>query len=679
MAKIGLDFQCLPTTSFCYTPMNKIIFTSIVTNNFWPGFAALTQSIFENSELTSDEYEFLVICDVHNAPISWLKSRKEKIHLHSISTLPDIPVLTPQSQGKRMEIALQKLGIFMLPQSDGVLVYIDADMICLSSLRDLFNFKPIVAAYDGFYDVNASAQNAAKKHVLRRKELQVGFFKKNQNIKITNELNTGLVVFEPSQKIFKELIDTYHKYHLTKHLKGDQDIFNLWALGVSKCVNPLNSMWNFSKRHQNILGYKWIADNLSRIKLLHFVNCKPWYTSKEITGKWECRFLRLELIWWKYYAKSHFTSLFKTLFHFCRSYFSRIVILFFGSCATEKQMHHNTMKKTALFWPYKFNSITDKIWSKAVDRLIWALEKNNYEVLRHPNFHINKPERLKLYDFKKYPKVDLCIYNHADISSLTKNAKKAGKNLFFKPTVPEGGYATLDPIGYGPYSSIYYERPAFDSFLKEVVQNFYDTKVKEWTSNRSNKWNDFFTPQQIGVPLKDYYLIIGQCFGDEVVSRHEFGSYSVKLEQIIKELIRVDNKDILVKLHPYMSGKDKNTEVDAYVTSAKERLEKISDRVKVYCGNFSMHDFLENAYCVVLANSGAGFEAMMYNKPIISWGNPEYHWVTYKLVHLADMVRAVKVHEWFDEFKQQQFLYWYTQHYCYYDNESCERRLKQLI
>lgn len=119
MVEIVLDFQCPPTTSFCYTPMNKIIFTSIVTNNFWLGFAALIQSIVENSELTFDEYEFFIICDVHNAPISWIKNRKEKIHLHPISTLPDIPVLTPQSQGKRMEVALQKLGIFMLPQSNG--------------------------------------------------------------------------------------------------------------------------------------------------------------------------------------------------------------------------------------------------------------------------------------------------------------------------------------------------------------------------------------------------------------------------------------------------------------------------------------------------------------------------------------------------------------------------------
>lgn len=663
--------------------MDKIIFTSIVTNNYWPGFAALIQSIAENSKLTRDEYEFLVICDIDSAPTYWIKSRKEKIHLHPLSSFPKIPILSPQKQGKRMEVALQKLGIFTLQQQNKLLVYIDADMICLSSLRDLFDLKPVMAAYDAFYDTSKSAQRAAIEHVLQRKELKLGVFKNSQNgiryYRSNYELNTGLVVFEPSQKIFKELVDTYNEYHSIKYLKGDQEIFNLWASNINKSVRPLNSMWNFSKRHQNILGYKWIANNFYRIKLLHYVNCKPWYFGKEISGKWECIYLRLELIWWKYYMKSNFTSLFKTLFHFCRSYFSRIIILFLGDCVTEKQIHHNTMKKTALFWPYKFSSMTDKIWSKAVDRLIWALEKNNYEVLRHPNFHIHKPERLKLYDFKKHSKVDLCIYNHADISSLTKNAKKAGKNIFFKPTVPEGGYATLDPIGYGPYSSIYYERPAFDVFSKEVVQKFYETKVKKWTNNRSNKWNDFFTPEQIGVPLKDYYLIIGQCFGDEVVSRHEFGSYSVKLEQIVKELIRVDDKNVLVKLHPYMSGKDKNTEVDAYVISARERLEKISPRVKVYCGNLSMHDFLENAYCVVLANSGAGFEAMMYNKPIISWGNPEYHWVTYRLVHLADMVRAVKVYEWFDKFKQQQFFYWYTQHYCYYDNESCERRLKQLI
>ena len=526
MVEIVLDFKCLLTT-FC--PMDKIIFTSIVTNNYWPGFAALIQSIAENSKLTRDEYEFLVICDIDSAPTSWIKSRKEKIRLQSFNNFPKIPILTPQKQGKRMDVALQKLGIFMLPQKNRALVYIDADMICLSSLRDLFNLKPVRATYDGFYDPSESAQHAARTQ---------------NNIRSNHELNTGLIVFEPSEKIFKELANTYNEYHPTKNFKGDQDIFNLWAYNINKSVHPLSSMWNFTKRHQNMLGYKWIANNISRIKLLHYVNCKPWYIGKEISGKWECTYLRLELIWWKYYMKSRFTSLLKTLFHFCRSYLSRIVILFWETYVNKKQINHNTAKKTALFWPYRFSSMKDKIWSKAVDRLIWALEKNNYQILRHPNFHIHNPERLELYDFKKHLKVDLCIYNHTDISHLIKNAKKAGKNLFFKPTVPEGGYATLDPVGYGPYSSIYYERPKFDVFSKNVVQNFYDTKVKEWVTNRSNKWNDFFIPEQIGVPLKDYYLIIGQCFGDEVVSRHEFGSYSVKLEQVIKELVRVDNKDV---------------------------------------------------------------------------------------------------------------------------------------
>jgi hypothetical protein len=335
-------------------------------------------------------------------------------------------------------------------------------------------------------------------------------------------------------------------------------------------------------------------------------------------------------------------------------------------------------EKTVLFWPYKYNDMQSD-WQIPVMQLSRSFNKLGYTVLRHPHFKCHGLNEVSsLYDSEKHKKVDICLYNHTDISHIIGDIIPSNKNLFFKPTVPERGYTTLDTIGYGPYSSVTYEKPFFNKYSQGEVNDFYDIFVKRWIDQRSNKWKEHFTPENIEVKEKDYYLILGQCFGDEVITRHEFGSYEAKLHQIINELLRIDkDRTVLVKLHPYTNGKVTTT--DGFAQAIADRIKEISNRVIVYSGNLSIHDFLPNCRCVFVANSGAGIEAMMHNKPIVSWGNPEYHWVTYRLLHLADIIRAIDTKNWFNKFSQQQFLYWYTRYYCFYDDDSCERRILEVL
>ena len=171
--------------------------------------------------------------------------------------------------------------------------------------------------------------------------------------------------------------------------------------------------------------------------------------------------------------------------------------------------------------------------------------------------------------------------------------------------------------------------------------------------------------------------MLGQCDGDEVVTRHDFGSYVTKLEQVVRELARVDpERDIVVKLHPYMDGEFAKDNV--FSNSIKQKLSVISPKVRVYTGKSNIHNFIRNARCVLMANSGAGFEALMHHKPIIAWGFPEYHHVCYDLRHLASLMQAIKL-DWHDPKKSDQFLCWYMEKYCFYDLPSCERRVKELL
>jgi hypothetical protein len=267
-----------------------IRFVSIVSPDFWPGFAALVQSMSENSALQTQDYEIQVICDPDQAPRAWLASRREPISLLPDSVIPKIGILSEQAQGKRMDQAMQKLGVFALPEDGGTRVYIDSDMICLGSLRELLLTPSLAAACEELCGFD-TGKNPAGLHDV--------------------EINTGLMVFEPSQKAFSELQSVYARRHSERSFKGDQDIVNMWLQETGRPVYRLGSEWNLSKRFQDKVGRRWVKNRIAEVKILHFVGVKPWTSNTEVKTFRECHYRWLEEIWWDYFGKSGFARFMK--------------------------------------------------------------------------------------------------------------------------------------------------------------------------------------------------------------------------------------------------------------------------------------------------------------------------------------------------------------------------------
>jgi lipopolysaccharide biosynthesis glycosyltransferase len=256
---------------------------TIVTPDFWPGFAALVQSLTENC---GTEFELYPICDENHLPHQWLEERSERISPLPISSLPRIRLLSSQRQGRRMENALQKLAIFALPKELGKCIYIDSDIVCLKDMRALESAEPFSLAPDV-----AMMSERVPADPLNDPDF---------------EFNTGLMVFRPDPVVFEELKSVYHERHHERTHKGDQDIFNLWVRGRRISVTCLGSEWNFAKRYQDFLGAKRCKALLPRIKLLHFVGVKPWTPNSEINTFRECHYRWMEEIWWDYFDRSGF-------------------------------------------------------------------------------------------------------------------------------------------------------------------------------------------------------------------------------------------------------------------------------------------------------------------------------------------------------------------------------------
>ena len=330
------------------------------------------------------------------------------------------------------------------------------------------------------------------------------------------------------------------------------------------------------------------------------------------------------------------------------------------------------MKPKAVIWPFRFNKFSGSSWEPRMQWVSKALQELGYEVQQHPRFNCDLPGTAP-YD-KSYD-CDVAIYNHTVLSKIRGDVIRSKRTWIFKPTVPDKLHTTLDPLGYGAYSSIAYEKPPYESVSKKEVDKFFDTEVKEWAANNSSKWGKIFKPSSI--VENDYYLVLGQTLHDFTVEGMHFGAYVISLMAVIKELLRVsDGRKVVVKLHPYL---DKKLPKESELADLLEaRIKKLSKDVVVYKGFLSAHSFFPKCKCAVVCNSGVGIEAMMHHKPIISWGYPEYHWVTYDLRHLCGLDRALDL-SWFDVEHSDKFLYWYLKKYCFWNYDSALRRVKELL
>ena len=156
---------------------------------------------------------------------------------------------------------------------------------------------------------------------------------------------------------------------------------------------------------------------------------------------------------------------------------------------------------------------------------------------------------------------------------------------------------------------------------------------------------------------------------DETTNGFGFKGHFDRLVMIVERVKHLDISCVL-KLHPKfkLRGKQKDI-VDKWIQGGLD----------VRTGFESIHDFLPHARVAIIDNSTAGIECLMHEVPIISYGYPEYPWVTEKLKSLSQLRGLVSDTSWHQEEKARKFIYWYINDYLCYDLNSTKRRLKECI
>jgi hypothetical protein len=187
------------------------------------------------------------------------------------------------------------------------------------------------------------------------------------------------------------------------------------------------------------------------------------------------------------------------------------------------------------------------------------------------------------------------------------------KMLFLMQTVfPER--FTLDKIGWGANLSFL----PLDGPVREEDAPFFKSLQERIFSNTSK----FDQPKQKVIPaisVRGYkpprydVLFVCQLPHDETIRFHSL----VSVENALRHtLLQAKEKgwSVLVKGHPINPGS---------MGSLKEIADQYPE-VATWIDDISIHDAIAISDIVAMVNSGVGFEAMLHEKPIFTYGRSEY-------------------------------------------------------
>ena len=236
------------------------------------------------SNVTKPKYDFfcLVTPNIREENIRILK------HL-GINLIHVDPIANPYNSDKksRKYYNYSKLNIFNLTEFKKA-VYLDADMIIMHNIDELFN-KPHMSG------VNSGGMLPDKKS--------------------WTKLNSGLMVFEPSNELFNKMVNDIGKIEKEKG-KGDQsflhEFYKNWPNEKKLHLNHTYNIFHihldsyarkFNYRLEEKIRYDNEQDD-TLVKIIHYIGeDKPWYRIKKLKNNKTIKTLedKANRIWYKKY------------------------------------------------------------------------------------------------------------------------------------------------------------------------------------------------------------------------------------------------------------------------------------------------------------------------------------------------------------------------------------------
>lgn len=222
-----------------------------------------------------------------------------------------------------------------------------------------------------------------------------------------------------------------------------------------------------------------------------------------------------------------------------------------------------------------------------------------------------------------------------------------GENVMYWMQTVFPSYFTVDKNGWGANLSfaplkVNIERCMFEQGYREKIENFFETLKKRLSSNESK----FEQPPRVSTKAQFDILFVCQIPHDETILYHSKISVMEALMRTIRHA-QAKGLRVLVKGHPANPSS---------MAGLKQLTEEFL-QTATFTMNISIHDALANCKAVAMVNSGVGFEAMLHDKPIYTFGRSEYQNVVCHDVPVDGLCRH-------DLLEYKMFLYDFLEENC---------------
>ena len=241
-------------------------------------------------------------------------------------------------------------------------------------------------------------------------------------------------------------------------------------------------------------------------------------------------------------------------------------------------------------------------------------------------------------------------------------------NLFYKEMHARGLF-TLDGEGWGADHSRLRTPPDLSAVSTAEAETFCCTMRAEFLASGRSKF-DQPAINAISPNLKPYLFAPLQMPEDDVILHQS----PITVTEYVAELSRWADqcgRNVVFKLHPGQMPSEVVEEVRKNVAACSH----------VFLLNENVHSLISASHGVIVINSGVGFESLIHGKPVITLGNCDYQWVTFRAT-VSDLDAAW---DFASSFSKQQclqgfrFIHYYYHDHAYPTSEERTVRVKTRL
>lgn len=230
-------------------------------------------------------------------------------------------------------------------------------------------------------------------------------------------------------------------------------------------------------------------------------------------------------------------------------------------------------------------------------------------------------------------------------------------DLFYKQMyLPE--LFTIDELGWGADHSKMQGPPDLLNIEQEQAEKFVASLRLRFLETGASKLAQPNRAESISLP--DDYIFVPTQTPRDYVQVHHAPISGLSFVHLIAGWANESRQNVVFKLHP---GLYHTSDCDQEIINAVNEYAATSHYV--FCLQANVHDLIAGSKGIFTINSGVGFESLIHGKPVVTFGNCDYKWVSFR----ANGERLDEAREFVggytDELRREanRFVYYYFFHH----------------